>query len=258
MTNIAVEATATGTAKEAVAATEEAVPTVKNMTPAARTIAIDEAMARSGLYGFLALIYRQEPTQQLLEQLEGPAYRNLLLDIGIDVNKDIAEAGSTREEVIQELAVEYAHLFIGPGKHISPYESVYTEGGEAGIYGKATVAVKHFIESVGYEYQSEFHGLPDHICVELEFLQSLTCMEAHMYREHDPDAVNQLRIIQKDFINMHMVKWVPVFCKEVIDTATLSFYRAMARLTADFLALEIEEANGTRGRNLKDPRVLSQ
>jgi TorA maturation chaperone TorD len=202
-----------------------------------------EARHRSDIYGLLATVYGQEITSDLLGQIKAPQFLGALsvLEVeGIDSLVQKPEA-----ELLEDLAVEYTRLFLGPGKHISPHESVHhqREDGQWGkLWGASTVEVKRFIEATGLTYNEEFKGLPDHISVEFEFMQQLTLREEKAWKE-DPGQAQACRQVEKKFIEEHLIRWVPAFCEMVIQEAESPFYHAMAALTRSFIELEMEEMN---------------
>ncbi|GBE03997.1 hypothetical protein BMS3Abin09_00921 [bacterium BMS3Abin09] len=49
--------------------------------------------------------------------------------------------------------------------------------------------------------------------------------------------------MEKKFIDEHLTKWLPVFCKKIISEAKLPFYREMARITSNFIEFEKDEIN---------------
>ena len=109
-------------------------------------------MERSGLYGFLATIFRSEPTQAQIKGMKSPSFQEALggIDLGFT---------NTDETVLaRDLAVEYAALFLGPGGHISPHESVHVDDGGQ-LLSEATMAVKNYIEACGFEYDPDYHEL---------------------------------------------------------------------------------------------------
>ena len=200
------------------------------------------ARQRSNVYGLLATVYRQEVTSSLLQQLKDPQFLGVLSDLGIQLGDDFFQRNE--EELLEEMAVEYTRLFLGPGKHVSPHESVHLQRDDAGqgqLWGESTVEVKKFIESSGLDYRSEYRGLPDHISVELEFMQQVTLREQQAWREEDKDGALYCLKIEKKFIEEHLIRWIPMFCKKVIREAELPFYRAMAALTKQFIEFEKEE-----------------
>lgn len=206
------------------------------------------ARQRSNIYGLLASIYRQEVTADLLHQVKDPQFLGVLSDLGIQLETDFFQ--KPEQELLDELAVEYTRLFLGPGQHISPYESVHHQrsGGQSGqLWGESTAEVKKFIESTGLSYDPDYKGLPDHISVELEFMQQLTLREEQAWREEDKDGAANCLKIEKKFIEDHLVRWVPAFCDKVIKEAELPFYREMTALTKNFIEFEREEVEGYAG-----------
>jgi TorA maturation chaperone TorD len=183
-------------------------------------------------------------TADLLQQVKDPRFLGVLSDLGAEGIDDLLQ--KPEEELIEDLAVEYARLFLGPGKHISPHESVHfqRDDGQWGkLWGASTVEVKKFIESTGLNYTEEYKGLPDHISVEFEFMQQLTLHEEKAWKEADADKASGHRQAEKKFVEEHLMRWIPGFCEKVIQEAELPFYRAMAALTRSFIEFEIQEMN---------------
>ncbi len=202
---------------------------------------------RSNIYGMLALVYRQEMSSDLLKQVKGTQFLEILTDLEAEGTEEIdAFLQKPEAELLEDLAVEYTRLFLGPGKHISPHESVHhqRDDGQWGkLWGASTTEVKKLVESTGLTYSEDFKGLPDHIAVELEFMQQLTLREEQAWMDADADAAVSCRQTEKKFIEGHLVRWIPDFCKNVMQQAELPFYRALAALTRSFIEFEIQEMN---------------
>jgi TorA maturation chaperone TorD len=204
---------------------------------------------RNTIYGFLAAIYRQELSSDLLQQIKDPQFLGVLSDLGIELNNGFFRKPD--KEQLEELAVEYARLFVGPGRHISPHESVHhkRDDGQYGqLWGPSTAEVKKFIESAGLKYESEYTGLPDHISVELEFMEQITLREEQAWAEGDKNTALKCLKKEKKFIKEHLARWIPDFCNKVIQEAELPLYREMAILTKNFIEFETKEID-TRGEN---------
>ncbi len=203
-----------------------------------------EARHRSDIYGLLATVYGQEITSELLGQIRTPQFLGALSVLEVNGIDDLMQRPDS--ELLEDLAVEYTHLFLGPGKHISPHESVHhqREDGQWGkLWGASTVEVKRFIEATGLSYNEEFKGLPDHISVEFEFMQQLILREEQAWMDEDADKAASCRQVEKKFIEEHLISWVPAFCEMVIQEAELPFYQAVAALTRSFIEFEMEEMN---------------
>jgi TorA maturation chaperone TorD len=204
----------------------------------------EQAENRSNIYGLLATIYRQEMTSNLLKQITDPQFMGVLSNLGIELNNGFMKR--PEHELLKDLAVEYARLFLGPGKHISPHESVHhqRDDGQWGqLWGLSTAELKKEIESAGLSYQAEYTGLPDHISVVLEFMQQVTLAEEKAWADGNRNLALVCLEKENEFIEEHLARWVPIFCEKVIKEAELSFYREMAGLTQKFLEFEKEEIN---------------
>jgi len=204
----------------------------------ARNVITENATARSQVYGLLAAIFRAEPTEVFLEEIKGPHFSGVFTELGVDLGNEFYD--KPEAELLEDLAIEFTRLFIGPGSHISAHESVFInlDGGEGDHWGPATIAVKKFIETAGLDYEPSYAGLPDHVSVELEFLQRLAEWEAGKWSEGDAESAKGCLSVQKKFIIEHPIEWVPKFCDEVVKKTELPFYREMAKLTKSFLEYE--------------------
>lgn len=219
---------------------------VAQVTAAAPRELARSAGERSYLYGLLAAFYRQEPSAALLRRIREPRFSEALAGAGVRLDKDFFEC--PEDELLLDLAVEYTRLFIGPGRHVSPHESVHRNAAGGSLWGEATAEVRRFIEACGLRYKSAYHGIPDHISVEMEFMKEIVAREARAWRRQDCRAAREFLRIEEEFIDRHLIRWVPAFCRKVIAGADLPFYGEIAKLTVDFLASEKEEM-GRRAHN---------
>ena len=219
------------------------------MTNAINTVHQDSystvnARTRSGIYSLLSTVFRDQPTTELIDQFRKQIFREALSEAGVNLPDDFF--GGSGKQYLTELQVEYARLFIGPGKHISPHESVHRQDEESRLYGRATVNVMQFLETAGFEFKTDYKGLPDHISVELEFMQKLTGWEAQALEEGNTELVTKCLNIERYFLQKHLACWIPGFCKKVSDEAELPFYREIANLTSDFILMEKEQLTATK------------
>ncbi len=203
----------------------------------------EEARTRSNIYGFLSTMFREEITAERLRQIKGPVIKEALSEMGLQYDI-FSQKG--QDELLEDLAVEYARLFLGPDKHISPHESVHhqRDDGDWGTHwGGSTVDVKKFIETTGLEYKQEYSGMPDHISVELDFMKEAAGREARAIEEKDWEGALYCQKMEKKFIYDHLIKWIPAFCDKIISQAEISFYGDLADITKNFITLEFEEIN---------------
>lgn len=203
---------------------------------------IDLARQRSTLYSLLALVFRQEATARLIQEIRTPEMLEALQGLEVRFDDDFLSAPIS--ELIEELTTEYARLFLGPGKHISPHESVHHEredGEWGGLWGASTVEVKKFIEATGLEYRPDYSGMPDHISVELEFMAELIQTEVSFWAEGHENKAQQCLLLEKRFLAEHLANWMSTFCEKIISEAESSFYIEMAALTKRFIQLDQQE-----------------
>ncbi len=205
----------------------------------------EHAQQRSNVYGFLATVYRNELTSDLLTQIRDFSFTEVLSDLGFQFGDEFFSVPDN--ELIENHAIEYTRLFLGPGRHISPHESIHYErddGDWGRLWGASTVEVKKFVESLGLKYSETDTSIPDHISVEFELMQKLIEKERQAWSENSSkEALHYLKI-DKMFMEDHVIKWVPNFCDKIIAEAELPFYRKMAELTKIFLDFEMKEISG--------------
>ncbi len=187
---------------------------------------------RSYSYGFLSIVYLQEPTREFIKSFRESNLLDVLNKSDLLFNRTINNDVSDKH--LNNLVLEYTRLFIGPGKHISPYESVYRDNEDA-LWSETTVEVKNFIESLGLEYSYNWSGLPDHIGVELEFMQRLTCHEKEAWTQEDKKQAIHCLEFEKRFVDEHLSQWVPTFCDKVKEETRVAFYGEIADLTRQFI-----------------------
>lgn len=195
---------------------------------------------RSAIYSLLAQVYMTEVSKDLLETIMKSGFLNMLSDrtdqLDLYFKRDI-------NELLEDLACEYARLFIGPGKHISPHESVHhkLDGGDWGkLWGASTAAVRNFINSAGMTYLDDFSGMPDHIAVEFEFMKQLILQEKEARENNAREQIVYFLSMEKKFLHNHIGCWVPDFCGKVLTESCNPFYKAIALLTQEFIEFELQ------------------
>jgi TorA maturation chaperone TorD len=211
------------------------------------------ATSRSHCYGFLALVFRGPPTPEVVAQLRSPPLASALRDLGYDVAKDLT---GELDDVTGRLAEEYTRLFVGPGRHVPPYASVHREG-EGRLWGESTVQAKRFVEAAGLCFQGNWDSIPDHVAVELEFLQRLCAHEAELWArgergsgldgEEAGEPLRRCLRVEEQFLRDHLCAWAPRFCAAVSAMPTATFYRAVAELTRTIVLSDLELVTETLG-----------
>ena len=199
------------------------------------------ARARAGLYGLAARVFSARPTPELIEAMKGPEMIGSLAAFGIVFDEDFL-AGSAEEQA-EELAVEFARLFVATGRQrLAPYESVFLRAWHEDmpqLWGEATVEVAKFYGEAGLELRPG--QTPDHLALELESMAVLADCESARLEAGDVTGAAETRELQDQFCREHLIRWVPEICQAVEERTGSVFYRNMAVLTASLVKLHCGE-----------------
>ena len=201
---------------------------------------IEELKSRAATYILLAHLFKQEVTQQLVEQMDGHGLFALLEENGYEIK---SEKKLKDRDYIDKLSIEFSRIFIGPGPHIPPYGSVHhPDDPKSGrLWGDTTVWVRIFIKDHGLKFEGKgYDGIPDHISGEFEFFSLLINKEIEARESGDTKKTERLLNSQRIFLTQQLSKWVPLFCNKVQEKSELSFYKEIARFTSDLLETEKE------------------
>ena len=195
-------------------------------------VSSDEGMQLVGR--FLALVLRQAPVAEQLEQLL-PLLGELPVELSNPELKQAAVllADYAREAAGRDLVAEaealrqdFIALFEGPGAMgAPPWESVYrTE--EQVLFGPTTFQVRQAYQRWGLGLANPGREPEDHIALELEFLLFL----------NDRMAAESAAAADRDrFLREHLLVWVPPFASLVKDGAVTQFYQGVAKLLLGYL-----------------------
>lgn len=197
---------------------------------------IDELESRRGLYRLFGHLLSKEIDQQLLDELRKPEFAAAINQLGIYLD----ELTNDDDLILEQLAIEFTRLFLGPGKHISPHESVQI--GRDGILNDATtVRVSHFIEVAGYEFRADSKQYPDHICSEFEFMEALISKQTEAIADGDLEEAETSKMLQDEFLQRHLLLWIPQFCNEIEQSAKSPLYKTLGRAVSAFIKMESEQ-----------------
>jgi len=193
-------------------------------------------MERSHLYSLLATIFRNEPSCELLSYLQSPEMASVLSEASVSLGEGFETAEVSN--LAEQLVVDFTVLFLGPGHHISPHESVQLKRGSGILWGPETSAVRRAYRTAGFDVDEASHLIPDHISVELDFLSHLTKIESDAWAEQNDNQIAEVLRLQHDFLSGHLGKWVGAFCAKVRESGESDFYCSFANLLRDFLSGE--------------------
>ena len=193
------------------------------------------AGSREDAYRLLAACY-YPPTSALLDENCCDALAALLSVLSPEAAAHATEAARiSAGQSLETLAVEHARLFLGPFQLVAPpYGSYYLEEKKT-VMGDSTAAAAAFYQSCGLHLADDFHELPDHIAVELEFLSYLAFAQRQVEEKGYNDGTNRLAGLQQEFLGKFLMPWLEPFTAAVINDGEAPFYQAIARCTAAFV-----------------------
>ena len=195
---------------------------MEDIGPAERT------EARTALYRLLSLAFYppKDDSSDLWDKL----------NLASEGEKD--RAASQPDQ--RALELEYNRLFVGPGKlPCPPYESVHRKDRpemDIGlVLGPSVLDVKNRYAEAGLVVSGNFHDLPDHIAVELEFMCFLCAKELE---SKVTDERERWRKMEKEFVGLHLKPWVAEFASKLSASTTSPFYGLASRVLDEFISDE--------------------
>ena len=172
-----------------------------------------EDQARANLYAVLARLYADGPDERFLKTLA--AAWNRLLD---------ASAGMDPEAAAQE----YADLFIGVGKcEVNLHGSHWIAGF---MIEKPLVELRSDLVTLKIARKEAATLLEDHFSALFETMRLLIVGD----EDRPPAAIEE----QRNFCEKRLLSWAFDCCAAIEKSALANYYRRVAELTNQFLALE--------------------
>ena len=203
--------------------------------------------SRADLYTWFSSAFAREQDRESWTTQTSPEFLELLharaAEFGLTEAADALgdylanRADDNLDELMLDLAVDYAQLFIGPGPgQAPPFESVYTSP-DGRLYGDAYADVIDMLQREKIEVAREFSAPADHAAVELAVV-------AHLITR-DGDTDTDSSEAEASFLKAHLLNWLPRWCADIDKHARTEYYRGAARLLLAFLDGERERLEGT-------------
>lgn len=200
------------------------------------------AAARAAVYRYLAMAF-SDPSAGAADALarQWPLAEVALGTLGLAADA----AACAVAGVADDSALKRAHLAVfghAVSKDCPPYGSEY---GQAHIFEKTqTLAdVAGFYRAFGLALAEGMHERPDHIAVELEFMEFLCLKQALAEtEEHGPARVAVCVKAQRAFLGDHLGFWAFSFARRLRQRPEPGPFAARAGLLEAFLAQELAAA----------------
>jgi len=201
---------------------------------------LEKATAREDLCRFLSACY-YEPDAEFAEErlFESMLEAARRIDPGLaESARKLGEAFTAQD--LQTLLLDYTRLFLGPVQPLArPYGS-YWLSGEATLMQDTTMSLLELYQEAGFEMDEEFHELPDHVAVELEFLYLLTFKRNEAQRAGFTEVTAAWELLRGMLLREHLGAWIGRFAASVKSGAQTAFYRELADMTERFVHMETQ------------------
>lgn len=200
--------------------------------------------SRSQTYGLLARIYRVEADQELLDEMRSMRFPTATGNAHADEGYKLLYTylKGVWDESVTELAIDYVNTFIGHGVNAFsaayPFESVHTSERRL-LMQQARDEVLAIYRANNLK-KGKWNEGEDHIALELEFMQVMSKRTADAMREDKEDEAVALLKTQQNFLEDHLINWVPMLAGDMLKFAKTDFYRGTAELTLGFLESDQE------------------
>lgn len=181
-----------------------------------------------------------------------------LRDVGFPRNLGLLPAGEPAEEAwrlmaaalppepdpmtLDQLAVDYAAIYLTGAYGASPCESVWTDDDHLACQ-KAMFALRSIYAAAGLAAQDWRRRPDDHLVLQLLYIAQA------LRQAKDADALRRLAAM----LDEHLLLWLPDFAERVASRCEMPFYAVLARLTflwceqlRDLLAVRLGEARPAR------------
>lgn len=204
-----------------------------------------EAKGRAGMYRFLASVYLAAPTQEVVDAVR--AAGSSPFGFASAETAELLNVACRDGASLEGLKEEFNALFVVPlGRYTAPFEAAFCDEREVAgktmrglLMGPSTTAVKRCYAMAGARIAVK--ELPDHIGCELAFMEFL-CNEEALTAERGAAAL--IRAREREFLAEHPARWARSLAKRIGEKASLSWYRAQGRLTADYIEHDLRSLGG--------------
>lgn len=204
------------------------------------------ARSRAMVYSILAQAL-SSPSEALCSAVREGALSALLgvaLDDAPPAHRRMIEAGllesftaiSGDESFTGAILAEYTRLF-SSNLHCMQYEADYL-GRSAENSVHVIAAIASMYSTFGVRLSDTVGERPDHIAVELDFMNFLAAKEAYASDRNQVANAGLCRRAQVYFLSKHLARWGSMFAGNLAQATTASFYRSICELLDQFLAAE--------------------
>ncbi len=197
---------------------------------------MQQTQARVNIYALMSRILLQELDLKTLKMIKED--ENIL-----DFFPTLKEWKQLHEVNENKLLEEYFNPdFVNLSiLHLIPYESFYVREDQMVETGGANpVTDMYSAYNFMVDYEASRTVSSDHIGVELEFMHHLCLAELKALEDDDMVSVKEIKEVQSEFLNKHLLKWAPLYLINMKFEARTPLYYDAAEMTMEFILSDNE------------------
>ena len=201
---------------------------------------------RNVLYQLLYKAFAREPDDDFLDLLTSEYTGGGFALLGGEVLEEVPaflqklQSERSEEGMLDRIREEYTRLFIGPLEmEAPPWESVYT-GEEGMLFQESTLKVRECYRRFGLLPEAYPRVADDSLALELGFMAELAKRSAEASENADAAERNRNLRGSLDFLNEHLLIWVPQLLERMAGTKTDWLYPRLVRVLDSFLKKDRE------------------
>lgn len=196
-------------------------------------------------YQFMSQVFFRELSIETIEELALAQYPkhtgNDNLDQGYRLIRRYFAFRST--DARTELACEYARIFLAAGVYTEtrdiavPYESVFTSEDHLIMQESRDDVFHRYVED-GFKVNPDTKEPEDHLAFELEYLALLNERAVALSDGADDQELLHNVLRQREFMEHHLLNWLPKLTETAQKYAQLTFYIGMLFVVQGYLETE--------------------
>jgi TorA maturation chaperone TorD len=197
---------------------------------------MEQTQARSNIYALLSRILMQELDAKMVDTIRNDAE---ILEFFPNL-KTWKQLSTLENSVLLDeyFNPDFTNLSL---LHLIPYETFYTRDDQMVETGGANPVTDMYS---AYDFMVDFEAArvvsADHIGVEFEFMHHLCEAQLKAEAENDSAAVEELRGVEKEFLNKHLLQWAPLYLINMKYEARTPLYYDAAEMALEFILSDNE------------------
>jgi TorA maturation chaperone TorD len=197
---------------------------------------MQQTQARVNIYALLSRVLLQELDLELLKTIKND--ENILEFFPTFKDWQALKEMDDKKLLDEVINPDFVNLSV---LHLIPYETFYTRDDQMIETGGANPVTDMYS---AYDFIVDFEKAravsSDHIGIELEFMHHLATAELKALEADDKKASDELKVVQHEFLNKHLLQWAPMYLINLKYEARTPLYYDAADLALEFILSDNE------------------